>query len=497
MLVVVAGLPGTGKTTVARALAADLGAILLGTDELRKGVLREPGYSERKKRRVYDELLRIAADLLGKGRRVVLDGTFFRAGLRRRACRTALQAGVGSHLVEVVAPPEVALDRLEKRRLAGTGFSEADRKVYYILRRAFEPIRGAHFIVDTADEAALPGRIARLANKIRVRETGRAVVAPLRKAGGLEVIQTHISWVLLGGEMAHKIKKPVRFSFLDYTTLEKRRLYCRREVRLNARLSPDLYLGVVPIRAPAGRPIWGGRRGRIVEYAVRMKALPQEDRLDRRLAAGRVTADHFAAIARILADFHRRAGRAPGRYGTPQAVAAGFAPAFEVASLVEEHCEGGAALAAVRERVENFLASHGRLLRSRIAAGRIRRGHGDIRSANIFLHRDRIFIFDAVEFNDAISDCDAAADLAFLAMDLHFFRRPRFAELLVAEYVKASGDNGLGELIDFYMCYRALVRMMAETYVLADPDTAAAGKGVARRACRKYLRLAVRFAGRL
>ncbi len=493
MLVILTGLPGTGKTTVGRALAADLGAVRLSTDELRRRVFSELGYTERKKKRVYDELLRVAADQLRLGRPVVLDGTFFREALRREALRTAAAAGIPGFVVEVASPEPVVMARLEKRPCdRKTEFSEAGPAAYYVVRKQFEPVRGPHPVVDTADEAALPGRVAALANDLRVLATERGVVRPLAKARGMRILRTPISWVMVGGGDAFKIKKPVRLGFLDYSTLAKRRRFCRRELCVNAVLGGDLYRGVERVtKARGGVRI--GAAGRAIEYAVRMREMPQERRLDALVSAGKAGALEIAEIAGRIAGFHARAPRAPRRFGRPAGVRADFEPAFEARDSVERECGAGGRLDEVRARVDAFLESQGPLFAARVAEGRIRRCHGDIRAANIFLDEDRVYIFDAIEFNDAIASCDTAADVAFLAMDLAFFRRPDLSRALVDAYVAASGDEGARGVLPFYETYRALVRMMTESAVLEEPDASPARKARARAALLRYLRLAERF----
>ena len=303
---------------------------------------------------------------------------------------------------------------------------------------------------------------------MRVVENDRRIIAPLRRSRELRLIQTHISWVLLDGAHAFKIKKPVRFSFVDYTSAAKRRAYCRRELAVNSRLSPGLYIGVVPVRDDDG--------------AVTLRRAGPDDRLRRRDArdaaglaprppgregprrAGRDLADRPDALR-----LSRRARIAAPRYGSPRAIRAGFEHAFRLKALIEREFGAGAALDQIEEKVDGFLLSHAGLFRERVRQGRIRHCHGDLRMSNIFIEGGTVHIFDAVEFNPGLASSDVAADVAYLAMDLRYCGKDRLAERLIDAYAECSGDEGLRALADFYQCYRALVRLLVEVPVHRRP----------------------------
>ncbi|MEW5900465.1 MAG: AAA family ATPase [Acidobacteriota bacterium] len=495
MLIILTGLPGTGKTTVAKALASEVGAAVLSTDKMRRRVLVELGYTQRKKKRVYDEMFRIAADLLRQGQPVVLDGTFYRESLRSRAFSLGGRFKSPVFMVEVVCSENVVKQRIEKRYREKSDFSEADYRVFKIIQSQFEPVRKKHFIIDTADGKTWRSRLADVANKIRVTEKKWLLVDKLRKTHNMRLIQTHISWVLLDGQNAYKIKKPVRFSFLDYSTLTKRRYFCRRELKINRRLAPDLYLDVIPARARGGVVALEGK-GEIVEYAVKMAEMPQELRMDNLIRKDQVGEERVREIARVLADFHGRARLAAAKYGTPATIEENFSHAFRLEPLVETLFSAGAKIRSIQARVDAFLEEKEDLFRKRIKEKKILHCHGDVRTSNIFIREDKIYIFDAIEFNDEISSCDAAAEVAYLAMDLHSLRRKRLADEFIRSYVEFSRDRGLPELIDFYECYRALVRMLVASYSLADPEIGDRQKRRAKRACQKYLNLAYSFSER-
>ena len=349
MLVLMTGLPGTGKSTVAAALARELGAALLSTDRIRAERSGPQAFSDADKGGVYERMLARAARGLSAGRRVILDGTFYLERLRRAGAAVGRRARVPVFVVEVVAPVPIVRRRMGRRLLKAQGPAPAAFAVHNYVRRLFEPVRGRPFVIDTADPAAWKRDVALIANAMRVLEAERRMIAPLRRTRPLGLVQTHISWVLLDGARAYKIKKPVRFSFVDYTTPGRRLAYCRREIEANRRLSPDLYLGLVPVCDDGGSVSFGGP-GRTVDHAVAMRELPQASRLDRMISRGRAGAADIRRIVAALCDFHARASRAGPRFGSPQAVRGLFEHAFRLRPLIERELGAGAVVDRVRRR---------------------------------------------------------------------------------------------------------------------------------------------------
>ncbi len=496
MLIILTGLPGTGKSTVARALARELGAAVLSTDTIRAEKRGRPGFSRAEKGGVYERLFARAERGLRDGRSLVLDGTFYLRRLREAGAAVGRRAGVPVFVVEVISPVAVVKRRMERRSRRTRGPRPAGFEVHGFIRRSYEPVRSRHFTVDTTHLATWRRDLVPVANAMRVVENDRRIVAPLRRSRRMRLIQTHISWVLLDGARAYKIKKPVRFSFVDYTTPARRLSYCRREMAVNSRLSPELYIGIVPVRDDAGAVSFGGP-GRTVEHAVEMVEMPQGSRLDRLVARGRVGPDDIMRIVRRLCAFHAEARIAAQRYGSPRAVREGFDHAFRLKALIDREFGAGAALERIEEKVDGFLLSHAGLFRERVRQGRIRHCHGDLRMSNIFLERETVHIFDAVEFNPGLASTDVAADVAYLAMDLRYCGQRGLAERLIDSYAECAGDEGLRGLTDFYQCYRALVRLLVESLAIADPAIGASRKHRARQAARRYLALAEAFARRL
>ncbi|HXG42124.1 MAG TPA: AAA family ATPase [Dehalococcoidia bacterium] len=313
----------------------------------------------------------------------------------------------------------------------------------------------------------------------------------------VDVLQTHISYVFLAGDYAYKVKKAVDFGFLDYSTLPRRRYYCRREVELNRRYCPHVYLGVAAVREEDGRLSLDGR-GRPVEYAVKMRRVPEGRMLHRLLEAGRATSDMLAAVARRLAEAHAEAPTGPhvGRYGT-WAIAYAWRENFQqwqdfVGETITPQQD-----ALLRGYVLWFLRRRRPLLRLRAAQGRVRECHGDLRSESVVVWPDgSVCIMDCIEFSRRLRYTDVAGDVAFLAMDLEFRGRPDLAEAFVAAYLEASGDSGLTGVLDFYRCYRAAVRGKVEGLLLRQPEVPPREREAALARARRYFDLACRYAAR-
>lgn len=316
----------------------------------------------------------------------------------------------------------------------------------------------------------------------------------------VELIQTHISFVLLAGDYGYKVKKPVNLGFLDFSTLRKRLYYCRQEVVLNSRLCPDIYLGVVPIRERHGH-ITLGPHGRVVEYAVQMRRLPAEGMMDRLLERDELTAAMVERLAARLAEFHHQAETNQGiaRYGD-RAIRFAWEENFQQwAPYI------GRTLTPEQDRllkryVRSFLRYRRDLMRKRVRELRIRDCHGDLRSdAVCFIDGPagrQACIFDCIEFNKRFRYTDVAGDVAFLVMDLEYRGRPDLAEAFLQRYLAASGDQDLLSIIDFYKCYRAAVRGKVEGFRLSQPEVSGRDKAQALAAARRYFALACRYARR-
>ncbi|MFQ6137242.1 MAG: hypothetical protein ACE5PM_08690 [Candidatus Hydrothermarchaeales archaeon] len=315
----------------------------------------------------------------------------------------------------------------------------------------------------------------------------------------IELIQTHISFVFLTGKFVYKVKKPVDFGFLDFTTLEKRKFFCEEELRVNKRLCGDMYLCVLPITKSDGEIKINGS-GEVIEYAVKMKEMPQDAMMSKLLEVGRVTKVEIDHIAKMLADFHSKAEvyMEKGKLGSLKVVSFNAIQNFDQT----RHLRGTIVDAETFDFIENktveFMRSNRRLFDRRLGEGRVRETHGDVHSGNIFiLSPEEIYIFDAIEFNPSFTFYDVTAEVAFLAMDLDFHDRHDLAEYFVERYVEYSGDEELLKLLAFYECYRACVRAKVNGFRLADPNIGEEGKREAEVLTKKYFDLAYEYAKEL
>jgi aminoglycoside phosphotransferase family enzyme len=314
--------------------------------------------------------------------------------------------------------------------------------------------------------------------------------------GHIELVQTHISFVFLTKKFAYKMKKAVDLGFLDFTTLEKRRFFCEKEVELNRRLCKGMYLEVVPINKSDAIRIKG--EGETVEYAVKMKRIPQEKMLSKLLEKKLVGNKLIERIAKIIAEFHSKAetNKRISEFGSLTIIETNWEENFEQTEVFVGKTISTEDFKLIRKRVEDFMRKTGTLFEKRMAEGRVRDCHGDIHSGNIFV-TDGIYIFDAIEFNERFRYSDVAADVAFLAMDLDFRERTDLSTLLIQRYVKYSGDQELMRLLLFYKCYRAYVRGKVTSFKLGDPNVGTKDKRATTEEAKKYFKLAAAYAATL
>jgi len=306
----------------------------------------------------------------------------------------------------------------------------------------------------------------------------------------VSLLQTHISYLFLTDEHVYKVKKAVDLGFLDFSTLDRRRFFCDEEVRLNRRLCPDLYLGVVEVKeSPTGATFTG--TGNVIDYAVKMKRLPAERMLDTLLAAGEVTDNDMRRIARTIARFHLEAERGAeiDIYGGMDCIRHNWEENFPQIEAVLGTGPLSEDLRLIREWGVAFLESHADLFARRVGEGRIRDCDGDIHLENICL-ADRIYIFDCLEFNNRFRYSDVAADIAFLLMDLDFHRQGPMGKAFLDEYIAATGDRGATGVLDYYKMYRAVVRGKVESIRQRDPQIPADERSEAREKAFRYFRLA-------
>lgn len=307
---------------------------------------------------------------------------------------------------------------------------------------------------------------------------------------GFQLIETHISWVLLTGDFVYKIKKPMNFGFLDFTTLSAREHFCQEELRLNQRLTEDLYLEVIPVTGSVEAPQLGGD-GEVIEYALKMRQFPQSGLLSTLQANGELTPAHVDQIATQIGHFHIDAPKvgAESELGSPDSVMAPVLQNFEqIRPLISEKADL-LQLDALQAWAESSFERLKPLLAQRKADGFIRECHGDIHLGNITLIDDKVVIFDCIEFNEPFRKTDVYADIAFLAMDLEDRGLKSLSRRLISHYLELTGDYQGLELLNFYKAYRALVRAKVALFSLpADADPVQ--RGATLRQYRNYANLA-------
>jgi len=310
-------------------------------------------------------------------------------------------------------------------------------------------------------------------------------------SGDLQHLQTHISHVLLAGNFAYKIKKPLDLGFLDFSTLERRKHCCEEELRLNSRMAESVYLEVLPITGTPDQPVLGGEaggEGEPLDYAVRMRRFPQEA-----LLSGReVTPELIDRIAERAARFHGEIPAAPAEsdFGTPETVFFPMQQNFDqIRGLVSDTTE----LARLDPLEAWTRAAYERLtplLQKRKAEGHIRECHGDMHLGNIALVDGEVAIFDGIEFNPHLCWIDTINDAAFLVMDLEQAGRQALAQRFLNRYLEIGGDYEALALVDFYKVYRALVRAKVTAIRLGQPDLTAEERTAVLAEYGRYVALA-------
>ncbi len=314
----------------------------------------------------------------------------------------------------------------------------------------------------------------------------------------VKLVQTHISWVFICDEFVYKLKKPVNFGFLDFSTLDKRKYYCHQEVELNRRLAKDIYLGVLTV-------VFDGKNFKItsepstmepVEYAVKMRLIPDEVLLKNKFEKGELTNNDIDRTAKAIAGFHATAMRSPeiDKFGSLETVKFNTDENFQQtegyigSSIMQDQ------FTALKSWTDKFYENHAELFAKRISEGRVRDCHGDLHMEHICL-TDPITIIDCIEFNERFRYSDTASDLAFLLMDLEYHNGERFANQLYNSYKKFSGERGteLELIMQYYKVYRAYVRGKVNSFQLDDPNISDAKKEEARNTAQRYFELAYRY----
>ncbi len=307
----------------------------------------------------------------------------------------------------------------------------------------------------------------------------------------IELIQTHVSYVFLTGDYAYKLKKPVNFGFLDYSTLEKREHFCHQELEMNKRGAPELYLEVLPITQTEDKFSLSGT-GETVEYVLKMRQFPQSALLSEMFEIGTLTQSHMEELGQVLAKYHEQSNSSDRirSFGEVAQVRQAIDENYEQTKNYIGKVQTQAQYAETKHYTDNFFTGRSQLFSSRIEDNKIRECHGDLHLRNICLWHDKILLFDCIEFNEPFRFVDVMYDVAFTVMDLQARQRPDFGNAFLNTYVEQTGDwEGL-QVLPLYLSRQAYVRAKVTSFLLDDPGIPEAAKVEAAKTASGYYKLA-------
>lgn len=310
-----------------------------------------------------------------------------------------------------------------------------------------------------------------------------------------ELIETHISWVILHGEHAYKIKKSVNLGFLDFTSLEKRRFYCEEELRLNSRLAQPLYLRVAAIHGEVDNPVFGEHNERAIEYAVVMRRFAQQSLLDHLLQQGKVDTGIIDALAETIATFHQQIPATPddSPLGSPEQL---WLPVEENFTQIAPCMVEQNSREALQQLQQWSTHEHQRLYKTfsrRKHEGFIRECHGDMHLGNMLLYEGAPMVFDGIEFNPGFRWIDVMSEIAFCCMDLDDHGHGKQAFQLLNRYLSHTGDYAGVAVFRFYLAYRAMVRAKVACIRLTQEIAAGIPNPTQRANLQEYFTLALRY----
>ena len=316
------------------------------------------------------------------------------------------------------------------------------------------------------------------------------VVAPVT------LIQTHVSYVLLTGEYVYKLKKPVDFGFLDYSSLDKRQHFCHEELRLNQRGAGSLYLAVVPLTQAGDRFELDGS-GKPVEYAVKMRQFPQSALLSDQFEKGLLDEAKVRSLATTIAQFHNKTETNDHvrSYGTIPAIRQAFDENYEqttdfVGGDAVNKPQTQQQFDETKAYTDHFFATQQDLFQQRLDQDRIRACHGDLHLGNICEWEDQIYLFDCIEFNEPFRFVDTMFDIGYIIMDLELADRSDLSAIFLNQYVEETGDYEGLEILPLYVSRQSYVRAKVISFMLNDPSVPQAERQAASKKAAAYYRLA-------
>jgi len=309
-------------------------------------------------------------------------------------------------------------------------------------------------------------------------------------------IITGVSVVFLTGNFVYKLNKPLNLGFLDFSTLEKRREQCEKEVKYNSLISPELYLGVSTINKSKEGLISIDGVGKIIEYAVKMVQMDADLTMDKLLIKRLINKDHVKRISKEIFDFHKVAPMSDkiSSFGSLDIIRFNWDENFDQTKCFVNEMISQEDFDIIKLKIKRFIDNNETLFEDRIKKGMIKHCHGDFHSGNIFLDGDKIIIFDGIVFNDRFPCSDVISEIAFMAMDLEFHGHIDFSNVFVKEYQNLSNDFGINNLLNFYKCYRSYIRGKIACFTSGNIELTDSEKFLEKEKARRYFKLAKNYA---
>ena len=307
----------------------------------------------------------------------------------------------------------------------------------------------------------------------------------------IDLIQTHISYVIITDRFVYKIKKPVDFGFLNFSTLELRKKFCYEEIKLNKRLCDRLYIDVVTLTKKVDKSLEINGEGDIIDYAVRMNKFSQDKLMSFLLKNSQISKKHLDNLCSILLDFYNSypADDEITSYGSPESVKKNIDENFEQTQNMINITIPEEMFNNIKKANNVFFKNKKELFKLRMKNGFIHDCHGDLHSGNIVIDNQGICVFDCIEFNKRFRYIDVASDIGFLAMDLDYNNHPFYSSFIISKYIEISNDKNILKLINFYKSYRAFVRGKVGGFQLNDPQIKKIDKEKIITSTRKYFEL--------
>ncbi len=315
----------------------------------------------------------------------------------------------------------------------------------------------------------------------------------------IKTIITAVSIVFLTGDFAYKINKPMNLGFLDFSTLEKRREQCEKEVKYNSLISPQLYIGLSTItQEPSGKISIDGK-GKIIEYAVKMKQMNPKATMNNLLQEKKITTHEIKELAKTIHQFHLRAPASEeiSSFGKFDTVKFNWDENFQQTERYKDKLIATRTFSQIQEKINNFLTKNKSLISQRVSKDKIKHCHGDFHSGNVFFQEGKPIVFDGIVFNQRFPCSDVIAEIAFMAMDLDFHKQEKLATDFISEYQQLSNDEDIPKLLDFYKCYRAYIRGKIACFTYDDANLSVVEREKTKQTAEKYFELARAYAERL